>query len=502
MHALDPANKDDYPCPSDALRLNEGSRVNADLKSIRLDTQVDVADYRDKKRYAWLLTPVWVLMPALSVYLACITGNAAYYWLTPVLLYFAMPLLDVVTGSDLNNPPESAVQKLDEDHYYKYILYVTVACHYLTLFVGAWAAGTQNLDWVAYAGLALSVGIMNGFAVATAHELGHKKSAVERWLAKICLATGAYGQYMIDHNRGHHKEVATPEDSGSARFGENFYQFAMRQLPHSTILRPWRLEKERLARARKGPWTLTNEFLQPALISLMIYSALLVTYGLVLIPFLLSVAAIAYLFLTLADFIEHYGLLRQKTPDGRYERVRPEHSWNTNHIASNIIFFHVQRHSDHHAWPTRRYQSLRNFDRLPTLPSGYPGMFGIALIPALWRTVMYPRVLAVYGGDVTKVNIEPTQREEMLYRYAPHTETPACEPTSITENFSRTPGTTAAALTTTRYECPGCGYTYDERVGDARQGFPAGTPWAQIPVQWSCPDCAVRDKPDFKRVES
>lgn len=470
--------------------------MNAQTESVRVEA---ASGYRDKKRYAWLLTPLWVLLPALSVILAIATDNAVYYWLTPIMLYFVMPLLDVVIGSDPNNPPENAVRKLDEDNYYKYILYGTVGCHYVTLWVGAWAIGTQHLDWVDYAGLALSVGIMNGFAVATAHELGHKKSTTERWLSKVCLATGAYGQYMIDHNRGHHKEVATPEDSGSARFGENFYQFASRQLPHSTILRPWRLEKERLARSGQGPWTLANEFLQPALISLGVYGALVAVYGAVIIPYLLAIAAIAYLFLTLADFIEHYGLLRQKAPDGRYERVRPEHSWNTNHIASNIIFFHVQRHSDHHAWPTRRYQSLRSFDDLPSLPSGYPGMFGIALIPALWRAVMYPRVLAVYGGEITKINIDPVQREKILREFGPSARSPARAPATAGNTIDEA-AAALAAPSAARYECPGCGYAYDERIGDDQQGFAAGTRWTSIPADWSCPDCAVRDKPDFVRV--
>ncbi|MEQ9738165.1 MAG: fatty acid desaturase, partial [Algiphilus sp.] len=123
-------------------------------------------------------------------------------------------------------------------------------------------------------------------------------------------------------------------------------------------------------------------------------------------------------FLTMANYVEHYGLLRQKQDDGRYERCRPEHSWNTNHTMSNLVLFHLQRHSDHHAYPTRSYQSLRHFEDLPTLPSGYPGMFTLAMFPPLWRAVMDPRVLELYDQDIHRVNLDPKQRDSILRRYA------------------------------------------------------------------------------------
>lgn len=145
-----------------------------------------------------------------------------------VLTYLVFPIQDVdaLFGRDTRNPPEAAVHKLESDRYCTTLLYLTLPCHYLMLFAGAWAAGTQELSVLSYIGVVWSCGLMNGFGVATAHELGHKKSATERWLAKITLAAGFYGQYMIDHDRGHHRDVATPEDSGSARFGEGFWEFS------------------------------------------------------------------------------------------------------------------------------------------------------------------------------------------------------------------------------------------------------------------------------------
>jgi alkane 1-monooxygenase len=121
--------------------------------------------------------------------------------------------------------------------------------------------------------------------------------------------------------------------------------------------------------------------------------------------------------LEVVNYLEHYGLLRQQRDDGRYERCTPEHSWNSNHIASNVVLYQLERHSDHHAHPTRRYQTLRHFDESPQLPSGYGLMLGLAYIPPLWRWVMDKRVLAVYDGDVTKANIQPSKREKVLARY-------------------------------------------------------------------------------------
>ena len=122
--------------------------------------------------------------------------------------------------------------------------------------------------------------------------------------------------------------------------------------------------------------------------------------------------------LTQANYVEHYGLMRQKLPNGRYESCKPRHSWNTNHIFSNLISFHLQRHSDHHANALRPYQTLRDFDDLPRLPSGYPGSFGLAAFPWLWFRVMDRNVMQWAGGDITKVNVDPDKKERLYARYA------------------------------------------------------------------------------------
>ena len=152
--------------------------------------------------------------------------------------------------------------------------------------------------------------------------------------------------------------------------------------------------------------------------TVVLFGALALAFGPVVLPWLLVQAVFGFSLLEVVNYLEHYGLLRQKRDeDGRYERCRPEHSWNTNNVASNVLLYHLQRHSDHHANPTRRYQALRHFDEAPELPSGYAAMIVLAWFPPLWRRVMDPRVLAHYGGDVTRANIHPRKRERILARY-------------------------------------------------------------------------------------
>ena len=374
------------------------------------------APYVDRKRWAWALAPVWLCMPVMGIAFASVTGVAAWHWLSLVVWYLALPVADLAIGSDRNNPPEAAVPRLEQDPYYRILTYITVPVHYAVFLVAAWYVATHPMSAPSILGLALSVGLVNGLAINTGHELGHKKTARERWLAKIVLAIVGYGHFFVEHNRGHHKDVATPEDPASARLGENIYAFALRELP-GAWRRAWASEAERLARKGTRAWSLHNEVLQPLVITVPLYAALILVFGPIMLVFLPLQAAFGWWQLTSANFIEHYGLLRGKGADGRYERCRPEHSWNANHVATNVILFHLQRHSDHHANPTRRYQSLRNFDGLPELPSGYPAMFALSYVPWAWRRVMDRRVIHWARGDLSKINVDPALSAKRRARY-------------------------------------------------------------------------------------
>jgi alkane 1-monooxygenase len=313
-----------------------------------------------------------------------------------------------VFPNDASNPPEQMVPQLEADLYYRALNYLTVPLHFFILITGAWFVANHELGWPGLLAISLTVGAISGFGINTGHELGHKKERSDRLAARLVLAVPCYGHFSSEHNAGHHAQVATPEDSASARFGESIYAFARREIPGG-LKRGWQMESWRLQRRGFNAWNWRNEILQSYALSLALYGGLVLVFGAGILPFLLIQTLFAWWQLTSANYIEHYGLLREKGPDGRYERCRPHHSWNANHIASNLVTFHLERHSDHHAFAARRYQSLRHFDDVPQLPSGYFGMFLLAYVPPLWRRVMDPRVLALVDGDPGRVNSGPVR---------------------------------------------------------------------------------------------
>ena len=237
-----------------------------------------------------------------------------------------------------------------------------------------------------------------------------------------------------------------------------------------------------------------------------LWTVMVVWLGAGILPYLVIQALIGLTLLEAVNYLEHYGMLRQIVGvpgKERYERVDPSHSWNSNNLATNVLLYHLQRHSDHHANPTRRYQALRDYKESPVLPTGYAGMILLALVPPAWRRTMDPRVLAHMDGDIRRANIAPRHRERVLARYG-------ADSRGSDDECARGGRSDAAALdrhassaSTGRgcTRCPGCGYVYDEAVGDPREGFPAGTPWSAVPEDWCCPDCGVRDKADFERIE-
>ena len=372
--------------------------------------------YRDRKRYAWLLSlliPTTVLVgPALML----LTGQAWALWLPVVFFYTVVPLLDYVLGEDRSNPPESAVPALDADTYYRWITYLLAPVLWLSFIFSAWFATHTPLPLHGWVALVLICGSVGGFCINLGHELGHKNTALERALAKIVLAPSGYGHFYVEHNRGHHRDVATPADPASSRMGESIYRFVLREML-GAARRAWVLERTRLQQAGLPVLSWHNHIVQPALLTLALWSALVLWLGWTVLPFLLVASFWANFQLTSANYIEHYGLLRQQRANGSYEPCQPHHSWNSNHIFSNWIVFHLQRHSDHHAHPLRRYQSLRHFENLPTLPSGYFGMFLVAYVPPLWRYVMDERLLRTAGRDASRLNLDPRQREALIARY-------------------------------------------------------------------------------------
>ena len=451
--------------------------------------------WRDRKRYLWL---IGLVVPSLAFigyagWLA--TGWSVWFWIGPIVILVVVPAIDLVAGLDRSNPPDDVIEALENDKYYRWITYLFLPIQYAG-FVGAfWLIAEGGLSWHEQLGLAISIGCIGGIGINTAHELGHKKESHERWLSKIALAPVFYGHFYIEHNRGHHVRVATPEDPASSRVGESFYQFWPRTVIGS-LRSAWRLEKRRYARKQQHPFRLGNDVLNSWLMSVGLWGALVAWLGVGVLPFLVVQAVVGFSLLEVVNYMEHYGMLRQKVGvtgrKQRYERVDPSHSWNSNNIATNVLLYHLQRHSDHHANPTRRYQALRDFEESPVLPTGYAGMIVLAIVPAVWRRVMDPRVLAHFDGDLSRANLSPRKRDRILAKYPPPQAAVASE---------RSDPVVEVGQEVLAARCPGCGYTYDVESGDEHEGFAAGTAWSDIPADWCCPDCGVREKVDFLPVE-
>ena len=374
--------------------------------------------YTDRKRYLWLLSVLMPIVALSGIFCFQATGEQWTLWLPVLFSYLVIPILDWLIGVDNNNPPEELVPQLEADSYYRYLTYITIPLHWMVLILMSAFVGTNELGFLSIIAIAITAGGYSGLCINTAHELGHKQTAIEQLLAKICLAVPAYGHFCVEHNRGHHVLVATPEDPASSRMGESIYRFALREIP-GTFVRGWQLEKTRLQKQGKATWSADNHILQSYLISALLQGSLIYFFGWIMLPFLAMHNIWAWYQLTSANYIEHYGLLRDKRDNGRYERCQPHHSWNANFILSNLALFHLERHSDHHANPIRRYQSLRNFPDIPQLPNGYYGMYLLAYIPWLWFWVMDKRLLALphINGDLTKVNIDPKKKQQILDRY-------------------------------------------------------------------------------------
>src|SRR6185295_14008738 len=297
---------------------------------MRMSTTAEMTTpWVDGKRYLWLLSPMIPVLVLTALWLYQWTGFGLWAWGGPLLLYGIIPLLDWLIGTDPHNAPESAVTQLENDLYYRGIVYAYIPAQYIATIWGAWLVVTVNPPLLDLIGLIITVGIVNGIAINTAHELGHKKGEFERWLAKITLAPVAYGHFYVEHNKGHHKNVATPEDPASSKMGETFWAFLPRTMIGS-VKSAWNIEKERLTRKNKSVWSLENDNLQSWAMTVVLFGAITLWLGIAALPFLLLQAFYGASLLEVVNYLEHYGLCRQKEPSGRWERCTPAHSWNSN----------------------------------------------------------------------------------------------------------------------------------------------------------------------------
>lgn len=319
-------------------------------------------------------------------------------WMTYIPLLYAfglIPLIELFTTANAANLAEAEKEVVKSDRLYDWLLYATVPLQWAFVVWFLFAVTEVGLDTSSLVGRVTGLGMLCGvMGINVAHELGHRPKKAEQHKAKILLLSSLYMHFFIEHNRGHHKNVATAEDPASARKNETVYTFWFRSMIYSW-LHAWELEKVRLARTGQNVVSWNNEmlryqFIQVSLLLLIAFSA--GVYAAVLF----GVAALmGALLLETVNYIEHYGLSRTLKENGRYERVMPWHSWNSDHIVGRLLLFELTRHSDHHYKASKPYPLLDHMDRAPQLPTGYPGMMLLSLFPPAFFALMHPRIEAL-----------------------------------------------------------------------------------------------------------
>jgi alkane 1-monooxygenase len=327
----------------------------------------------------------------LTVALGLLLGGA-WSWLTVGIVFIGVPFLDRILGRDRSNLDEDAESRAAESAPYSVILYAYLPIQIGLLFLLGWTWTHSTAPFWVQAGWILSVALCTGgMGITVAHELIHRRSLAERWIGRLLLMTVLYMHFAIEHVRGHHAKVGTVEDPATARKGIDVYRFIATTIP-SQLRSAWMLEVARLRKHHWPIWSWRNEMLVFAVLQSLWLLLIGCCFGPMFLPVYLSVAAISFLLLEMINYVEHYGLERTQLPNGRYEAVRDHHSWNSDHRVSRALLFELTRHSDHHRVATRPYQILRSPDAGTELPSGYPGMILLALVPPVWFAIMDPRV--------------------------------------------------------------------------------------------------------------
>lgn len=359
------------------------------------------------KKWAYLLVLVAPIMMVLSWYLAERNPAMADFWaFFPLIFVFGIiPVVDWLVGKDPANPDEhTQVPEMSEEKIYRWFTLSIFPIQLAMLAFTGWVLlGWGEFSTLGQVGWVLSSGILGGIlAINVGHELVHKDPKIENWTGGLLLACVTYAGFKVEHVRGHHVHVSTPEDASSSRYNQSLYDFLPKAMVRNFI-NAWKLEKQYLARKGHGLLSWKNELIYWYAFSALLAGLFYVVFGWMGVAFFLAQSFLAGMTLEVINYIEHYGLHRRQTENGRYERITPAHSWNSNYLLTNLFLFHLQRHSDHHAYAKRRYQVLRHYEESPQLPLGYAAMFVLAFFPPLWKMVMNPRVEAYYEGEMDQL---------------------------------------------------------------------------------------------------
>jgi len=330
------------------------------------------------------------ILPA-SGFLA-VYARGIWSFLAVLIAFGAIPLLELLSGTDHQNLSKEEYNKRSEIKLFDWLLFLNIPILWVLFLYTFHIVSSIPLDRFELIGIVLSVGIIGGSAgINVAHELGHKSGLIHQLGAKLLLCPCLYMHFIIEHNRGHHLFVSTPQDPATSRYGEVVYTFWFRSVIMS-YLHAWELESKRLRKLNESVIGLNNEMIRFTFIQFLYLLLVYLLFGQFALFIAITIGCVSFLLLETINYIEHYGLMRELLPDGRYERVNVNHSWNSDHIIGRIMLYELTRHSDHHYKASKKYQVLESYDSSPQLPFGYPSSMLIALIPPLWFYIMNPRV--------------------------------------------------------------------------------------------------------------
>ncbi len=316
------------------------------------------------------------------------TGSGWITFLPILWSYIVIPAAELLFKPSEKNLAAAEETVAKANRLYDYLLYAVPLLMYASLIVFLMSLQQPALTWVDYTGRIFSMGLLCGvFGINVAHELGHRHTAFEQTLAKSLLLTSLYMHFFVEHNKGHHKNVATHEDPSSARLNEWLFAFYPRTIFYS-YLSAWHIANSEMQKKDLPVLSFKNEMVKFTIIQLLLLIIIFVVFGWLITLCFVAAAFIGIALLETVNYIEHYGLQRRLVAPGKYERALPAHSWNSNHTLGRLMLFELSRHSDHHYLASRKYQLLRHHHNSPQMPTGYPGMMILAHIPPLFIYVM------------------------------------------------------------------------------------------------------------------
>ncbi len=331
-------------------------------------------------------------------------SSGIYCWLSVLFSFLLIPSLEIILPAHKQNLSAEDEVLLKNNRLYDWVLYIAFALQLFSVFQFLIHISDPSLALGDRMGRIITAGLLAGiFGINLAHELGHRVNKFEQTMAKILLSTSLYMHFFIEHNKGHHTHVSTPSDPSTAKYQQSVYAFFFQTIP-GTYQSAWRIMMHDLRKQGKGFWCFQNEMLLFTVFQLVLLVGIYQVFGSMTCVYFILTALIGVLLLEAVNYIEHYGLMREMKETGRYGRVMPFHSWNSNHMLGRILLFELSRHSDHHFSASRKYQILRHHEGAPQMPTGYPGMLILALIPPLFFRIM-DRQMEIYG--VLPKKIEP-----------------------------------------------------------------------------------------------